>query len=289
MADFERQMLKKPSWLRKAVKNNDQIHMLKKQLRKKSLNTVCESAKCPNLFECFNKKQATFMILGDICTRNCQFCAVSHGIPKNLYKNEPMHIVEIAKELRLRHIVITSVTRDDLQDQGSEHYYNTILAIKKELPKSSVEILTPDFKENFLLIDHVLKAKPDVFNHNIETVERLTPIIRDKKASYKRSLKVLDYVKKNHNVLLKSGIMVGLGEKDREVCDSIRHLSEVGCDIITIGQYLMPSLANIPVKRYVDPSQFESYRDFGESIGIKKVFAGPFVRSSYMAEEVMLA
>lgn len=260
---------------------------LRKILRSRNLHTVCESARCPNLGRCFGKGIATFMIMGDICTRSCGFCAVSHGDPRPIDPDEPGHIAEMVEELRLRHAVITSVTRDDLPDGGASHFVAVISELRRGTCNDiRIEVLTPDFNGDRGSIKAVLNAFPDVFNHNLETVRRLTSKVRSR-ADYDRSLGVLGYAKDyKPDIVVKSGFMVGLGETEGEIFMTLQDLSEVGCDVVTIGQYLRPSMAHLTVKRYVEPNDFKRYKNHGESIGIKHVFAGPLVRSSYMAEEV---
>jgi len=279
---------KKPEWLKSYFKKTNQLHNLKSILRANKLSTVCESAMCPNIGECFSKNRAVFMIMGRRCTRNCAFCAVEKGAPLPLDPSEPERVARTALKMGLRYVVITSVTRDDLADGGADHFAKTIAATRRVIQGVAVEVLTPDFKGNEDALDTVLKEVPDVFNHNLETVRRLTPLVRDKGANYERSLKVLEYVRsRSKGIILKSGIMVGMGEEDEEVLEALRDLSEVGVDVVTIGQYLMPSSRHLPVARYVPPSQFEYYKEYGTSIGIKHVFAAPLVRSSYMAEEII--
>lgn len=262
------------------------MHEIKKGLRAHGLHTVCEEARCPNLSECFSKKTATFMIMGNICTRSCGFCSVANGKPLPLDPEEPKRVAKQALELNLKHVVVTSVTRDDLEDGGAGFFADTIKEIRYVVPDATVEVLTPDFRGEQAPIEKVCKAFPDVFNHNLETVERLTPVIRNK-ASYETSLKVLKTASLfSKTIMIKSGIMAGLGETEKEVIKTIRDLKDTGCDIITVGQYLRPTKSAVAVSEYVTPEQFDKYKKIGEEIGVKYMFCGPFVRSSYMAHEI---
>ena len=279
-------MDKKPEWL-KAKLHPEAQNEMQTLLRSLSLNTVCESAACPNLGECFKKKTATFMILGYNCTRNCKFCTIAKDEPTRVDDLEPQNIAIAAKKLGLKHTVITSVTRDDLPDGGSQHFANTIKELKKQLPNSTVEVLIPDFKGDKACLKTVIDAKPDILNHNIETVKRLYDSVRPM-AIYERSLELLRRTKELDNkIYVKSGIMVGLGETDEEVFSLIDELISVGCDLFTIGQYLSPSKSHLKVKKYIEPKQFEVYKKIGLKKGFKYVAAGPFVRSSYNAIEGM--
>ncbi len=271
--------------------HHESVTELKRDLRRLELHTVCESARCPNIHECFHRGQATFMILGNLCTRGCGFCSVPKGSPEKreftLDAQEPRHVAEMAARMNLRYVVITSVNRDDMPDGGSHHFAETVRQVRRALPNAQVEVLTPDFEGNLDAVRRVLDAGPHVFNHNMETVSRLYKRVRPQ-ASYRQSLDVLraarDY---RADVLTKSGLMVGLGETAAEVEELLRDLRERGStDVATIGQYLQPTRRNLPVMSYVTPGQFDAYRDYGLSIGFKMVFAGPFVRSSYMADKV---
>lgn len=275
-----------PEWLRKSPVNFPALHDLKVELRKRRLHTVCESARCPNIHECFSRKAATFMILGDICTRRCGFCAVPQGAPGTLDAEEPQNVAEMAAEMDLRYVVITSVNRDDLPDGGSHHFAETVRAVRRVLPEAQVEVLTPDFMGDLDAVARVLDAEPHVFNHNMETVSRLYRRVRPQ-ADYRQSLDVLAFAKKHRpEALTKSGLMVGLGESTDEVLGLLADLRESGTDMATIGQYLQPKAHRLPVEEFVEPSQFEAYREAGEAMGFKAVFSGPLVRSSYMAEQV---
>jgi len=250
------------------------------------LHTVCESAKCPNHWECWSKGTATFMIAGDRCTRACGFCAVSTAKPFALEDDEPKRVAEATRRMGLKHVVITAVARDDLQDGGAEHFARTIAAVRELNPGIVVEVLTPDFLDRDDAIDSVLAARPEIFNHNLETVRRLTPSVRHR-ATYDRSLRVLAKVKDRLGdaVHTKSGMMLGLGETQDEVLESMRHLRDSRCDILTLGQYLQPTLKHLPVVDYIPPSVFDTLRREGEAMGFTHVASGPLVRSSYHADE----
>jgi lipoic acid synthetase len=270
-----------PYWLKKSFKG-EKSHEVKRLLRKRKLNTVCESAKCPNLFECFSKPTATFMILGNICSRSCGFCAVPSGNPLPINSLEPGEVAKSVREMKLKHVVITSVTRDDLQDGGAKQFALAILAIRKINPDIVVEILTPDFDPERLL----KISKPNIFNHNVETVPRLYSKVRPE-AAYRKSLELLASVKKlAPEIVTKSGIMVGLGEKFDEVVDVMRDLRNSGCEIITIGQYLRPSKKHLPVERFVYPEVFDQYKKIGDTLGFNHIASAPFVRSSFNAEQL---
>jgi lipoic acid synthetase len=280
-----------PDWLRKSKANPVSVTELKRGLRDRNLHTVCESARCPNLNECFDRGQATFMILGNLCTRGCGFCSVPKGLPgKHLFEldaSEPGHVAEMAAQMRLRYVVITSVNRDDLPDGGSTHFAATVRAVREALPEARVEVLTPDFKGDLDAVARVLDAGPHVFNHNMETVSRLYSRVRPQ-ADYRQSLTVLRFARRYRaDLLTKSGLMVGLGESHdevRQLLDDLRRQGEA--DIATIGQYLQPSRRSLPVMRYVPPEEFDQWRDYGLAAGFRSVFSGPFVRSSYMADIV---
>lgn len=279
-----------PEWLRKSVTHFESVTTLKRDLRKLNLHTVCESARCPNIHECFHRGAATFMILGNLCTRGCGFCSVPKGSPEKreftLDPLEPRNVARMAAEMRLRYVVITSVNRDDLDDGGSVHFAETVSEVRRALPNAQVEVLTPDFCGDLRAVERVLEAGPHVFNHNMETVPRLYRKVRPQ-ANYQQSLDVLAHARKfRPHVLTKSGFMLGLGETPAEVEQLLRDLRSVAVDVATLGQYLQPTRRNLPVASYVTPAQFDAYRDFGLSIGFKAVFSGPFVRSSYMADLV---
>jgi lipoyl synthase len=270
-----------PEWARKPRTDFLSLHHLKSDLRRRGLHTVCESARCPNIHECFSRGAATFMILGDRCTRACGFCAVPKGRPP-LDPNEPENVARMAAEMKLRYVVITSVNRDDLPDGGSRHFAETIRAVRRALPEAHVEVLTPDFRGDLAAVERVLLAEPHVFNHNVETVPRLYRRVRPQ-ADYRQSLRVLEFARER-GALTKSGFMVGLGETAEEVHELLRDLRRAATQIVTIGQYLQPTRRNLPVAAYIEPREFEAYRDYGLSLGFNMVFSGPLVRSSYMAD-----
>jgi lipoic acid synthetase len=276
-----------PEWLRKSRTHPESVHNLKAELRKKHLHTVCESARCPNMHECFHRGAATFMILGNLCTRGCGFCSVPKAKhPGALDPEEPENVARMAAEMGLRYVVITSVNRDDLNDGGSEHYAETVRRVRSALPEARVEVLTPDFCGDLDAVARVLDARPHVFNHNMETVPRLYKTVRPQ-ANYRQSLDVLRFAKQYRpESLTKSGAMVGLGESSAEVEQLLRDLRGANTDVATLGQYLQPTRRNLSVAEYVTPGQFENYRDYGLKIGFKMVFSGPLVRSSYMADVV---
>jgi lipoic acid synthetase len=279
-----------PEWARKGPTHFESLNRLKADLRRLNLHTVCESARCPNIHECFHRGAATFMILGNYCTRGCGFCSVPKGSPHTrdmrLDPAEPAGVAEMASRMNLRYVVITSVNRDDLADGGSTHFAETVRAVKRALPAARVEVLTPDFCGDMDAVARVLDAGPDVFNHNMETIARLYRRVRPQ-ADYKQSLDVLSFARRHRaDVLTKSGFMVGLGETPDEVRELLRDLHAAKADVATIGQYLQPARRNLPVEEYVEPARFDEYRDYGLSLGFKMVFSGPLVRSSYMAEMV---
>jgi lipoic acid synthetase len=276
-----------PAWLRKNRTHFESVHDLKTELRRLHLHTVCESARCPNIHECFHRGAATFMILGNLCTRGCGFCSVPKSRrPGPLDPNEPANVARMAAVKQLRYVVITSVNRDDLEDGGSHHFARTVSAVRATVPAARVEVLTPDFQGDLDAVARVLDAEPHVFNHNLETVPRLYRRVRPQ-ANYRQSLEVLRFAKRYRPAsVTKSGAMVGLGETPQEVEALLRDLREAQVDVATLGQYLQPTRRNLPVIEYVPPAQFDAYRDYGLSIGFKMVFSGPLVRSSYMADLV---
>jgi lipoic acid synthetase len=276
---------RKPAWLKIKISSNAQLHSVVDMMRKLNLNTVCQEAKCPNLMECFSKKTATFMILGRECTRNCTFCTVSKNEPTPVDREEPLHVAEAVKKLGLKHVVITSVTRDDLPDGGASHFVAVIEAVRKVSENTDIEVLIPDFKGNKDALYQVVKARPQVINHNIETIERLYPEVRPM-ANYHRTLELIRRVKEMEpNIFSKSGFMVGLGETQEEVLHLLQDLREFGCDIVTIGQYLAPSKKHHPVIEYVTPEIFAIYKMKAEEMGFTYVASSPLVRSSYNAGE----
>lgn len=277
----------KPEWLRIRVKSDQKTDEVFDLLNKLLLHTVCEEANCPNLFECFGKKVATFLIMGNICTRNCTFCNVQKGKPLPLDEKEPFKVAQAVKDLNLRYVVVTSVTRDDIEDGGAEHFAKVVQEIRNSVDDIKIELLIPDFKGDIISLEKVTNSKPDVISHNVETVPRLYQAVRPM-ADYERSLKVLKDIKwMDKRIFTKSGLMVGLGEKKDEVKRVLVDLREVGCDFVTIGQYLSPSKHHHPVVEYIHPEVFEEYKQFALSIGFKYVASAPFVRSSYMAEEAL--
>jgi lipoic acid synthetase len=279
-----------PAWARKSRTHFESLNRVKRGLRLLNLHTVCESARCPNIHECFHRGAATFMILGERCTRGCGFCSVPKG---NLAKHdmrldatEPANVARMAAEMKLRYVVITSVNRDDLEDGGSRHFAATVREVRRALPQARVEVLTPDFCGDRGAIARVLDAGPHVFNHNLETVPRLYSRVRPQ-ADYRQSLDVLAFARRYaESALTKSGFMLGLGETEEEVGALLRDLRAAGADVVTIGQYLQPTRHNLPVAAFIEPRQFEAYRDYGLALGFRMVFSGPLVRSSYMADAV---
>ncbi|MGA2722928.1 MAG: lipoyl synthase [Bryobacteraceae bacterium] len=279
-----------PAWARKSRTHFESLDRLKSALRLLNLHTVCESARCPNIHECFHRGAATFMILGERCTRGCGFCSVPKGNPARhdmrLDAAEPANVARMAAEMKLRYVVITSVNRDDLEDGGSRHFAATVREVRRALPQARVEVLTPDFCGDHDAVARVLDAGPHVFNHNLETVPRLYRRVRPQ-ADYRQSLEVLEFARRYaESVLTKSGFMLGLGETKEEVHALLRDLRAAGADVATIGQYLQPTRRNLPVVAFIDPGRFEAYRDYGLALGFRMVFSGPLVRSSYMADAV---
>ncbi len=279
-----------PEWARRPNTHFESLNTLKTSLRARNLHTVCESARCPNIHECFHRGAATFMILGNLCTRGCGFCSVPKGNPRKhdmrLDPAEPANVARMAAEMNLRYVVITSVNRDDLSDGGSLHFAETVRAVREAVPAARVEVLTPDFDGNMEAVARVLDAAPHVFNHNMETAPRLYRRVRPQ-ADYRQSLDVLRFARTHRpEVLTKSGFMVGLGETHAEVEQLLRDLRDHDVDVATIGQYLQPTRRNLAVHEYITPERFDHYRDLGLAMGFKMVFSGPLVRSSYMADIV---
>jgi len=279
-----------PEWARKSATHFESLNKLKSELRALNLHTVCESARCPNIHECFHRGAATFMILGNLCTRGCGFCSVPKGNPRirdmSVDPAEPANVARMAAAMKLHYVVVTSVNRDDLADGGSAHFAATVREIRRALPGARVEVLTPDFNGDMDAVARVLDAGPDVFNHNMETVPRLYRRVRPQ-ASYRQSLEVLRFARRHRpEVMTKSGFMAGLGETAAEVEQLLGDLREQNVDVATIGQYLQPTRRNLQVAEYVTPERFDRYRVFGLSLGFKMVFSGPLVRSSYMADLV---
>ena len=279
-------MSRLPPWIRIRLQADGCYRAVQQILKKTQLNTVCESANCPNKAECFSRGTATVMIMGNICTRNCRFCAIQSGTPALIDNNEPDRVAQLAAQLGLRHVVVTSVTRDDINDGGASMFARTITSLHT-LTGVSVEVLTPDLKGVEKSISTVLSAQPDVFNHNLETVKRLQSDIRPQ-ADYQRSLAVLRFAAEwQPHTRIKSGVMVGLGETDEELFEALEDLSGTGCKYLTIGQYLAPSRDHIPVDRFVHPEKFQEYRGKALAMGFKAVASGPLVRSSYKAENML--
>ena len=283
--DSQRKPIKKPEWIRIRHANSSKVNELNKTLRSQELFTVCEEAQCPNLSECFNHGTATFMIMGQICTRRCPFCDVAHGRPMPLDKNEPKHLAETISKMSLRYVVITSVDRDDLRDGGAGHFKECIDEIRKKTPLVKIEILTPDFRGR---VDKALNVfsdcPPDVFNHNLETVPSLYPKVRPG-SDYEQSLDLLKNFKEMHpNVKTKSGLMLGVGEKQKQVIDVLKNLREHQVDMLTLGQYLQPSRHHLAVEEYITPNQFDEYKMIATDLGFTQVASGPMVRSSYHAD-----
>ena len=277
--------LKKPSWLRVRVSSSKKFRKTKEILSKSNIVTVCEEANCPNISECWQKNHATFMIMGDTCTRACAFCNVKTGIPDKLDPFEPFRVSRVVKEMKLNHVVITSVDRDDLSDGGAIHFSKTIKAIRKSSPNTTIEILTPDFLRKENAVDVILEEEPDVFNHNLETVPSLYLSIRPG-ARYFNSLKLLDNVKsKNPNIFTKSGLMLGLGEKKNEIMQVMDDLRAANVDFLPLGQYLQPTKKHAAVEKYLSPEEFENYKIIAESKGFLMVSSSPLTRSSHHAEE----
>lgn len=276
---------RKPDWLKIKLRGGQELNTVHKTLNALSLNTVCQEAKCPNLMECFSKKTATFMILGKNCTRNCKFCNVTKAPVEKVNPEEPKNVANAVKELGLKYVVITSVTRDDLPDGGAGHFAKVIESIKNVDNNIIVEVLIPDFQGDKNALAKVVKAEPEVINHNVETIPRLYSTVRPM-AIYKRSLEVLKNVKEmDKDILTKSGIMVGLGEKEEEVVELFKDLRNVSCNMLTIGQYLPPSKEHLPVLEYVHPDTFDKYKKIALDLGFEFVASGPLVRSSYNANE----
>ena len=275
-----------PPWLRREIPRGNANHFTAHLLEELRLETVCDNARCPNRMECYSQKTATFMILGNVCTRPCGFCAVSRGRPDQLEDDEPARVAEAAHRMGLKHVVITSVTRDDLADGGAEHFYRCVLAVR-ERTGATIEVLTPDFLNDYAALDHVVKSSPEVFNHNTETVPRLYRPVRGPKSDYRWTLELLRHVKrKNSAIKTKSGLMLGLGETRDEILDTLSDLLDFGCDFLTLGQYLQPSPKHLAVVEYMTPDEFSELGELAKRMGFKQVASGPFVRSSYHARDM---
>ena len=275
-----------PRWLKRQLPQGNGNHFTARLIEELRLETVCESAKCPNRMECWSQQTATFMILGNVCTRPCGFCSVPKGKTEALAADEPERVAEAAARLGLAHVVITSVTRDDLADGGAEHFYRSVLAVR-ERTGAAVEVLTPDFLGKPGAVERVVAAAPEVFNHNTETVPRLYRTVRGRKSDYRWTLELLARVKRlNPAIKTKSGLMLGLGETHEELFDVLADLRDVGCDFLTLGQYLRPTLEHLPVVRYLPPEEFDDLGRAARRLGFANVASGPFVRSSYHAREM---
>lgn len=284
--DFEEiQTIKKPSWLKVKFPSEPNFFHVSSVLKREKLHTICQSAKCPNISECWSKKTAAFLILGDVCTRECAFCAVKKGLPSGLHSDEPDKVAHAAALLGLGYVVVTSVTRDDLPDGGASVFAETIKAIKERNPGVKVEVLIPDFQGDNMSLETVVSAQPDILNHNIETTESCYPRIRRPVENYTRSLRVLKKAKEL-GAVTKSGLMVGLGESREEIYRSFSDLRKASCDLLTIGQYLQPSRSHAPVRKYYAPDEFDELKRMALESGFKDVESGPLVRSSYMAHRM---
>tara|TARA_Y100000389_G_C17464956_1_gene524710 strand:+ start:1679 stop:2572 length:894 start_codon:yes stop_codon:yes gene_type:complete len=277
-------IVKKPKWLKVKLNTGENFKDMKNLMKENSLNTVCEEARCPNIYECWDSRTATVMILGDTCTRSCGFCSVKTGKPDLVDNDEPARVADLVKKLNLRHVVITSVDRDDLKgDYGARIWYETVSKIKEKVPKCTVEILTPDFRYHKPALNLVYSSKPDIFSHNIECVKRISKSVR-RNSDWDRTLNVLKHAVDN-GMLAKTGMMVGLGETDEEVFEAMKFTRSIGVEIFNIGQYLQPTIKHLPVDRYVEPDIFSLYKNYGLKIGFKVVESGPLVRSSYHADQ----
>lgn len=275
-----------PEFLKRPIIDTDKTRTVRKILKTNCLNTVCENARCPNKNECYTKNTATFLIMGSVCTRNCRYCNITCQKPKPLDINEPEHIAKAVKDLGLKYAVITSVTRDDLPDGGAEHFANCIYQIRELCPDTKIEILTPDFKNDKKSLDIIIKAHPDVFNHNIETVRAVFKTARPQ-GNYDNSLKVLKYIKENSDIITKSGMMIGLGETYEQIRETLSDLHDIDCNMVTIGQYIQPSKEHLPVIKYYKPEEYEKLKELAASIGITRYQIGPLVRSSYNAASLV--
>ena len=277
---------KKPDWLRRRLPSGPDYEHIRKLVGKDGLHTVCQEARCPNIWECFSSRTATFLILGDRCTRNCRFCAVAHGPESQPDPEEPVQVARAAQEMDLRYIVVTSVTRDDLEDGGAGHFAKTIAEIRRHIPDSIIEVLIPDFQGSKEALAQVVEAGPDVLNHNIETVPRLYATVRPG-ALYPRSLALLETAKTlDPKIPTKSGLMLGLGETAEEIRQVLADLRKADCTMLTLGQYLQPTQEHLPVERYIPPQEFDRWKATAHEMGFTEVASGPFVRSSYHAKEL---
>lgn len=279
-------MKRLPDYLKRPIIDTDKTRFVRKILKTKCLNTVCENARCPNKNECYTKNTATFLIMGNNCTRNCRYCNITCERPEPLDLEEPKHIAQAVEALGLKYAVITSVTRDDLPDGGAEHFANCIKEIRALTPETKIEILTPDFKGNKNSLNTIVSAHPNVFNHNIETVKQVFKTARPQ-GDYDISLNVLKYIKENSDILTKSGLMIGLGETYENIEETLVDLKSVGCDILTIGQYIQPSKKHLEVKKFYTEEEYEHLRKLAQKVGFKHFQIGPLVRSSYRAAEII--
>ncbi len=279
-------MRRLPDYLKRPIIDTEKTKTVRKILKTRCLNTVCENARCPNKNECYQKNTATFLIMGNVCTRNCRYCNISTARPLPLDSKEPLHVAQAIKDLGLKWAVITSVTRDDLQDGGAWHFAECIEQIRSLTPDVKIEILTPDFKGNIESLNAIIDSKPDVFNHNIETVKELFKTARPQ-GDYDTSLRVLKYVKDNSDIITKSGLMVGLGESFSDIKKTLEDLKSVGCDVLTIGQYIQPSKEHLEVAKFYSLEEFEDLKTLAKEIGFKNFQIGPLVRSSYRAAEIL--
>ncbi len=278
---------RKPAWLKKRLPRGPDYENVREMLSRNLLHTVCQEARCPNIWECFSRHTATFLILGDRCTRDCRFCAIGHGPIAPPDPREPERVARAAEHLRLDYVVVTSVTRDDLSDGGASLFAETIRTVRRRLPRARVEVLIPDFGGDAKALATVLDARPHVLNHNVETVPRLYPRVRPQ-ADYRRSLILLERAARSHpRIPVKSGLMLGLGETASEIEETLRDIHATGCRLLTLGQYLRPSKEHLPVARYVPPEEFEAWKARALEIGFTAVYSGPFVRSSYHAKEMI--
>ncbi len=289
MTDHPPKRRKKPAWLKRKLPVGPEYEGVRALIESGKLHTVCQEARCPNIWECFSHRTATFLILGSHCTRNCRFCAVESGHPEPVDPAEPVRVAEAAETMGLKYVVVTSVTRDDLADGGAEHFARTIREIRRRIPDAGVEVLIPDFRGDPAALEAVLEAEPTVCNHNVETVPRLYPTARPE-ADYRQSLALLERAAAiAPRTPTKSGLMLGLGETEAELAATLADIRAAGCSILTLGQYLQPSSAHLPVERYVPPEEFDAWRERGLEMGFSDVAAGPFVRSSYRAGELRRA
>jgi lipoic acid synthetase len=276
---------RKPDWLKRRLPAGETFNQVRAIIEAGRLHTVCQEAQCPNIWECYSHRTATFLIMGERCTRNCRFCAVTSGTPEPLDPQEPAHVAEAVERMGLKYVVITSVTRDDLPDGGATHFAATLQAIRRRIPQVEIEVLIPDFQGNRVSLQTVLSARPDVLNHNIETVPRLYPQVRPQ-ADYRRSLELLRHAAQAApEIPTKSGLMLGLGERPEEILQTLADLHQVACRILTLGQYLQPSPEHLPVDAFVPPEDFEIWRKAALDLGFSEVASAPFVRSSYRAKE----